>query len=304
MDAAEQNQAEDLYDELRKLSAPDGPLNFLAPTATVNNPKWFIRLGSEPDEEYILQAERLPLHRRLVRKKLESYILSPSNYQAINLSGPPGAGKSRQVRKLLGDKFGDYINIDPDEFKVDLLQQALDDGSYDSFIKPESIRKLENSGHRVFPLDLASLVHEESSILAQALRIEALDIGKNVIIDLVLSNYQSAIDLAEGLQLKGYTIWVIDVETTSEISSARVKSRWLEARRRAIESDDALGGRWVPSEYIRFVFRDDGKSVPKTNARAVYNQFHATKRYQLYWTDTAESDPELVEEQNKETGES
>src|SRR5699024_4005932 len=51
-----------------------------------------------------------------------------------------------------------------------LLREALADGSYEVWIKPDAVRDLEAQGERFFPLELAALVHEESSMLAAALR--------------------------------------------------------------------------------------------------------------------------------------
>lgn len=74
--------------------------------------------------------------------------------KAIVLAGPPGAGKStaqhaliRQTRTLPEH----WLVINADDFKDELLEQALADGSYDSYLMPEEVRELEAAGERFCP---------------------------------------------------------------------------------------------------------------------------------------------------------
>ena len=118
---------------------------------------------------------------------------------------------------------------------------------------------LEAAGERFAPLEMASLVHQESSILAVRLRDEAMDSGTNIVVDSVLSHRSSALDLGERLHAGGYDVTVIDVETTYEISASRVEQRWREVTRAYLgdETRTGLGGRWVPSEDTRGLFLND-----------------------------------------------
>jgi len=171
------------------------------------------------------------------------------------LAGPPGAGKSTVLRtEVLGADQAAWLTIDADEFKRALLREAIADGSYDAFIKPAQVKQREAAGERFFPLELASLVHEESSMLAKRLQREAIAEGTNVVIDTVLSKPDQAVSLGERFAAAGYTVEVVDVEVPFELSAARIEKRWHESYEEALETGDGLGGRWVPSEYAREVF--------------------------------------------------
>lgn len=210
---------------------------------------------------------------------------------AIVLAGPPGAGKSTVLDEVLVDR-GRYLVIDADEFKRALLHEAVRDGSYESWIKPEEVADLERAGERFFPLELASLVHEESSRLAKKLRDEAIEEGLNIVIDTVLSSEGVALDLGQQLRANGYNVHVIDVEVPYEVSEARIRGRWVEAYTRALDQGDGLGGRWVPSEYARDVFAGpDGSSTSEASARRLARECDAVTRYQLFRTTAHQAAP-------------
>ena len=123
---------------IRSLSKPGCALSIKALTATINNTKWF-----EPDGK--AKGIRASLHARLVHDQLSGADVSR---KAILLAGPLGAGKSTVVRKLLDETPECYLTIDADIFKIELLKEAITDGSYESFIKPAEVKKLEVVGHR------------------------------------------------------------------------------------------------------------------------------------------------------------
>ena len=174
--------------------APDGP------NATVHNPEWFSYVAGRA----IPRSGRAELHDRLIREVVESRPGVRFENHAIVLAGPPGAGKSTVLRdEILGDRANGWLTIDADDFKQALLRAAIDDGSYDAFLKPALVKEHEAAGERFFPLELASLVHEESSELAKRLRAESIRAGANIVIDTVLSSEVSALGLGKELEAAG-----------------------------------------------------------------------------------------------------
>lgn len=168
-----------------------------------------------------------------------------------------------------------------------LLLEAIRDGSYDSFIKPPEVKAREAAGERFYPMELASLVHEESSLLARQLRRQAIAHGKNVIIDTVLSNPAAAVQLGRMLAENGYRIEVVDVEVPYEVSAASIEGRWREEYERVVAGElsdvEELGGRWVPSEYARSMFRGEGEpSWPAVAAERLATTVPAVARYRVY----------------------
>ncbi|MFT4281509.1 zeta toxin family protein [Microbacterium sp.] len=262
---------------VRELSKPGHPLAPNAATATTNNPAWWV--GGQPTLTRDLLHERLIDEARATAPDVEQ------ERRAIVLAGPPGAGKSTVLADVLGEHRGKYLVIDADEFKRSLLREAQADGSYDQWLMPDAIREREAQGEKFYPLELASLVHEESSYLAKSLRADAIAAGDNIVIDAVLSSEANALALGERLSEAGYDVWVIDVEVPYELSEERIRGRWEHAYVAALESGDSLGGRWVPSEYAREVFDGpESQSRPAIAARALAESSPAVTHYQQFVT--------------------
>ncbi|RRD45810.1 zeta toxin family protein, partial [Arachnia propionica] len=98
--------------------------------------------------------------------------------------------------------------------------------SYESWLKPARVKELETQGERFFPLDLATLVHEESSLLAQRMRKEAMQDGCNIVIDTVLGSPRSVTDIQTTLAAAGYRVEIIDVEVPEAVSREAIRQRW------------------------------------------------------------------------------
>lgn len=167
---------------VRELCRVGRALDREGPHATTANPAWFRGRNVERPT-----AARDALHRALLDETRAEHPATRAERRAIVLAGPPGAGKSTVLRDVLGLDKGAWLTIDADEFKHKLLREALRDGSYDQFLKPPEVAQREQiDGERFFPLELASLVHEESSYLAKQLQREAMREGTNIVIDSVL----------------------------------------------------------------------------------------------------------------------
>lgn len=279
-----------------ELSRPGGPIAASAPTATVNNPQWF-RFG--PGGEREPRGSRALLHEQLQQQVRQSRPNVEQERKAVVLAGPPGAGKSTVRKGVLGEDDKKYLIIDADDFKAALLKQAQQDGSYETSIKPERVKDLEReTGQRFYPMELASLVHEESSMLAADLRRDSIERGDNIVVDTVLSNEQTARDLGATLHQAGYDVQVIDVEVPYEVSQERIRGRWLEARQEAEQASqrstdneaEHLGGRWVPSEYARDVFNGPGgKTKSEHAAHVLAETCPAVSRYRVYRSTTEQA---------------
>jgi len=142
-------------------------------------------------------------------------------------------------------------------------------------------------------MELASLVHIESSLLAQEQRVLAMMGNSNIVIDTVLSNPVFAEGLVSLLVANGYQIHIVDVEASYEVSSDRVENRWIQAYREAVETGDGFGGRWVPSEYIRGIFQKDGQAVSEGIAKTIAENSPAVVRYQVFRAYEADNEPVL-----------
>lgn len=107
-------------------------------------------------------------------------------------------------------------------------------------------------------MDMASLVHEESSMLSENLRAACLARGLNVVIDKVLASEESAHKLAAQLQEAGYEIQIVEVYAPQDVSEERIVERWQKQQETSLDGDDYLGARWVPEEFTEMVFDAPG----------------------------------------------
>ncbi|MDO5645923.1 MAG: zeta toxin family protein [Dermabacter sp.] len=275
---------------VRELSKPGGPLDKGADNASLRNPAWYRHDGSR-------RANR---EASLNRMKAEVVGNSPNarnERRALVLAGPPGAGKGSVAEAVLGEDRDHYVNIDADEFKKLLLQEAIADGSYEGWIKPSEVRDLEARGEKFHPLELASLVHEESARLSRIFRTEMIAQGKNIIVDTVLSDPEMAVQMGEHLAEAGYQVTVVDVEVPFEVSEDRIVQRWQHAMREAESGKgEALGGRWVPSSYARPLFdTEHGRSKSQDAALQLAQSCPRVVRYERYFTSVEEHRASLRE---------
>lgn len=289
MSSASSSALEEHREIIRALSKSGGPLDPKGPQATLSNPEWF----GWVDQQLITFPDRADLHTRLMFDYRAAEGGGEEDFQAIVLAGPPGAGKSSVKDAVLGKEQGKYLVIDPDEFKRALLRQAIEDGSYESFLKPAEVR-----GHneRFFPLELASLVHEESSLIAYNLRKEAIAAGENLVIDTVLSSVDKALMLGQELENAGYTVRLFDVEADYETCRERIIRRWQQARAAALKGTDELGGRWVPTEVSEEVFSGpDGKSRSMEASERLAGECAVITEFHRFWVVDPDAAPKLTD---------
>lgn len=274
----------------------DGRLDLDAPTATIRNPAWFVHLDGRPQPT----AARARTHREILNAWQSETPEPGRNRIAIITAGPSGAGKSSvlpDVCKRLSPE--PWRQIDPDDMKDRLLQQAQRDGSYDRLVPAG----MGEPGERFYPRELAALVHEESSLLSKAAQAQAIAAGENVVIDGTLANGEKAHHLARTLQQEGYEIHIVDVEAPEHVARERVVGRWqgpyeqIEAR--AEQGQDVskeLGGRWVPGEVLDPIYANGpDRTVCADNAEALIEQHDAVRELDRYYTPHMESAPQHTE---------
>lgn len=268
------------FESLRRLTREGAALDPKGPSATINVASWFSR--DSPDGLPNPRRGRRDLH-HLIEREFEATPVAQEG-RAIVMAGPPGAGKSTVSASLF--ELDGWRKIDPDTMKTMLLAHAIADGSYAS-LKPAAVRVLEAGGEQWFPLELAALVHEESSYLSKRVRHRAMTRRDNIVLDMVLGDVQNAVTLGQALVERGYQeVQVIDVEATSEQSLARVSYRWHQGYRRALASGDPQfldEGRWVPSDFSRgLYFTADGTCMSQLAANAMAHSLTIPVTYRRY----------------------
>lgn len=216
--------------------------------------------------------ERARLHRDLLRP----YRSVPAGGRttgrcAVATAGPPAAGKSSAIGRILGNTDG-WRRIDADTFKELLVERAL---SSDFASYRRLFSRVLHDGHGVMPLELASLFHTESAVLARRAVDLCLRNGEDVIIEGTLQWEGLVADYSSALGHAGYTsLTVIDVATDLNVALERAKSRWWEGR-----LTGGNGGRFTPPRAIKSLYdRPGGGSRCSDNARDLVD---ATRRLGL-----------------------
>lgn len=177
---------------------------------------------------------------------------------AIVTAGAPGAGKSTSLARI-GLLDGSYRNIDSDIIKDRLLEECSADGVFDDLLSNELA-----DGRPVTLRELSSLVHRESTAIADAVIFESLRRGENIIMQGTLAWDEQPRILTEQLKGRDYvSLRIIDVQVSLEEALRRAKRRWRAGR---IDTSDPLGGRFVNPSSIEQLYRSDGSSVCSENA--------------------------------------
>jgi adenylate kinase family enzyme len=224
-------------------------------------------------------------------------------HQAWVLAGPPGAGKTYARAHSLGLDETAAVVIDADDFRELLLLEAVVDGTYGTFLKPQEVADRENSGERFAPLDLSSLMHAEASYLARALRDQLIAEGVNVVLDTVLSDPDKAVELGKMLERRHYHVEVVDIEVPFAVSEASIVERWSGSYEKAVGTGEGLGGRWVPSVFTRDLFDTaSGRSRSQDAAQVLAQTCKSVHRYRRFWRDSADAQAVLEVERCRISG--
>ncbi|MBO0652724.1 zeta toxin family protein [Streptomyces triculaminicus] len=285
-------------------AARDGRIGLNAPTATTNNPEWFVRVGGEAR----ITAGRQAVHDKILND-WKNQVPDPGKDRiAIVTAGPPGAGKSSVlpgVQERLSSEG--WRQVDPDAFKDKLLEQALEDGSFSRMV-PEGMGQ---PGEQFFPREMAALVHHESGMISDKAMEMALQSGENVVIDGTLANEQWSNQLVDMLDKNGYSVHVVDVETSQDVAQERVNGRWQgpyeEVQEKAAQGQDVskeLGGRWVPNEVVGYMYPDGngGRAISADNAEKLIQNHDAVKEVDRYYTPHSKAAPERMESWQRDAG--
>lgn len=196
---------------------------------------------------------------------------------AVVTAGPPGAGKSTLLKEE-GILSREFRNIEADIIKDQLLRLAANAKDFDDLLareladdRPVSLR------------ELSSLVHRESTAIANAVTTETLRRGENAVIQGTLGWDGQPGRLLDALEVADYQeLTIVDVEAPFDEVMQRAKRRWWLGR---IDDADAMGGRFVAPQSLAGLYGEGGRSLCSENARVMFELSRSRIRSTLLMVD-------------------
>lgn len=196
--------------------------------------------------------ERQKAHEKILAELLDKYKNVPCERKAIFSAGLPGAGKTTVLTTYEKLDTNNYATVSSDDIKEILAEKGL-------------IPEVEG----LTPMEASTLVHEESSHLANQLLIELGKQGKNTIYDFTCSSKSGAIKRIGILLGHEYStddmqfVFVdIPIETAKQRAVGRYKyglndgiqndiyNNKLAEEGRKDEQKITVGGRYLPESVI------------------------------------------------------
>lgn len=198
----------------------------------------------------VWDEDRAALHNKLIQDKLDEYRDIPNEGQVIFSAGLPGAGKTTVLTGELGIKGNDYATVSSDDFKEALAEHG-------------AIPHIEG----LTPMEASTLVHLESSELADRLLSQLASENKNIIYDFTCRKEEVTMRRIDSLRNHGYStsnmqfVFVdIPVDTTIE----RTKGRYMKGL-----NNDKFGGRYLPESAVMSSKPDKSSKYNSKNAEVI-----------------------------------
>lgn len=230
-------------------------------------------------KKYSYSEERKALHNQIIDDLLKEADKRgvKKERKAIVAAGLPGAGKGTVLSKHAGVPESDYLTLDPDSIKAELVKRG---------------GKVPGQSDSISAMDLAGITHEESSDLTKAAVARAEKEGYNIVHDVTLggSNTQKHIDAMKARKKKGYKIHGVMVDIDKDTSTRRAGERYVHGRADYAEGK-GLGGRLVPEGIGKEEAPEGYKSINAYNFDKVKPLFDS---WDVYDNNTDGRDPKHV----------
>lgn len=153
------------------------------------------------------KPERKQLHAQIVKKFLEGKQPPPPGQQkvAIVMMGGTASGKTTTAKRMLGDKFANFVNVNADDVKEQL---------------PEYQQGIKASAR-----DAAASTHDESADVAEDVLNEGVKNGHNLLVDGTGKTAHKHIKRVQDLQKLGYHVHLMATDLDPEEAVNRAKIR-------------------------------------------------------------------------------
>lgn len=199
----------------------------------------------------------------------------PCNGEAVIAGGLGGAGKSTVLSRFAGIDRARYLTVNPDAIKEEMAARGM-------------IPQVDG----LSPLECSQLVHEESSLVAGSLAKRAYADRRNVIWDVTMSRYESAVERIADLRDAGYTDIVgvfVDIPAAKSVERAQSRHR---AGMEEYRNGRGHGGRHLSPDLILRQQADDGQTINRKVFEALKPKFD---RWMVFDNSVDGRDPVLIE---------
>jgi len=208
---------------------PDHPTRASGGTAS--------KYGINADTGVAHDAGRAKLHEEIIAKHFDHVPSVPRNKKPVAFvtMGGPASGKTSGLAILGIAGRSDFVHVDPDTVKTG--DKHLGTTGLPEFHEGASLG-FSAGGERVSSKSAASVVHDESSYIADRLRDKAIEARKNVVVDGTGKNAEKHIALIRRLKDEGYHVHLIMPHQTAQNAKRLNKIR------------SAKQGRHVPEDIV------------------------------------------------------
>lgn len=206
-------------------------------------------------ETDLWSEEREELHYRLLSHFEEKYRDVPSDGMVIISGGLPGAGKTTCLTTSMGVDLSSYATVSSDDFKEMLASEG-------------AVPEIEG----LTPMESSTLVHQESSYLADKLMSKMARENKNVIYDCTCRDLSVTKGRVKSLINSGYSssnIQFVFVDIPIDTAHERAKYRYRDGL-----NNFELGGRYLPAKVIDGCSPLSGDWFTSRNAETVVSLFN------------------------------
>lgn len=187
---------------------------------------------TEMETPQLWKKEREEIHEVLLEKMMSRFPNAKKERKSIFSAGLPGAGKTTVLTEYIDTiDTSEYATVSSDDFKELLAEEGL---------VPE-VEGLD-------PMECSTLVHNESSYLADEFMRRLSSEGYNVIYDFTCKSKKSGADRIDKLVESGYDsrdIQFVYVDIDITTAHYRAKERYKYGL-----NNNELGGRYLPAHVI------------------------------------------------------
>mgnify|MGYP002713720090 CR=1 FL=1 len=221
--------------------------------------KYHLEKGNDTKSKYYnnemnrWNKERRKVHKEIINELLEEFKDVPSEGKVIMSGGLPGAGKTTTLTQYAEIDMDRYAFVSSDDIKEKLAEKGL-------------VPEIDG----LTQMEASTLVHEESSDIANEFLSELAKEKKNIIYDFTCKSSKSAKNkinfLVDNFEYSKKDVELIFVDIKMDTSRERAKARYQHGLNESL--NDGISGRYLPDAVISECAPEKGVHNSK-NAEAV-----------------------------------